>query len=360
MEGIAIPRAIVDNVAKLMSVDAKGAEYYVRHGAQSIVRAYDVRGNKYLWTQVDAQVLAWLLDPKTGAADARVQTFQTEHKATALSDLEEFEAWSQNATKREMLGLMNMPLWLWYAFGTYSSFAEWKKYADVIHKNTQIGALRYIDEVLMGAILRALKDLLSRLVKWKARLDEGGNFTESERAKNHARVFGDAQDDVIAIMARDMLVDAVLRAEDATLSQPILERLTAMREELRRVIAERGKSKVKEESEEPSAAASAAPEPKKDGKSKSKSTKTATPKSKKQSKRAGDDSRETKEVDAAEPGSGSDSGSVSESSASDSASSGSASASSSSASDAAERRRHRSAAPPKPKSHRHSSHRHRK
>ena len=236
MDNVKWPSAVLHNLSKALGVDEKGAEYYARNIALSIVNAYTVRGTKYFWTQVDAQVLAALLDRRNAKLSSEIKEFQAYWGTSALEDLAASEQVTERMKEHETAALSNLPLWLWYALCKYKRLSEWQAYNELFAERMDTQTLMYLITPLLKDVSAQAKAIAKLVIDERERKQPS---TDATRVNLRQLLMDDAVSDT-DYAVRDMLFDAMYRADITVLKLKTLdERLRHMRDSVKVAYFER-------------------------------------------------------------------------------------------------------------------------
>lgn len=215
------PVALVRNVAQLMGTDESNGAYWLQMASRDILRSYKLHGNRYFFSDVDAQALAWLLDRKYKLPEA--VEFRRRWGENALDDLAESQKWKATLTPDQQRAVQNLRYFLAYALQPYKKLEQWEVHADVFIASLQSKqALSYLVTPLMKTVV-AQCEHVAQLI---SRVDEISP-TDAERLVARGELFEPATCPAECVVL-DVLFDSLLDAPQKLRNTPV----TAVRDRL--------------------------------------------------------------------------------------------------------------------------------
>lgn len=225
VETLQVPAAVINNVRKLMGVDADGARHHVLSAAYAIIAAYESRGTRWFWSDVDAQAGLVLSDAKAAMRDPRIKAFQDKYSADFIADMEQCQAWlydPKQVTPELQVALQNLQLWLLYATLDLKKVALWEPYARAICDNMPQRALQMLVSPLLKLVVKECDAVRAIAVRCTQPDATDAALTQTELYEPCVEALDYA--------IRDMLFDALLNAPKKVLENPALaDRLQYMR-----------------------------------------------------------------------------------------------------------------------------------
>ena len=219
------PASLVRNVAQLMGTDDTNGTYWLRKSYGDIVRSYKSHGNRYFYSDVDAQALAWLLDRKHKSPEA--VEFRRHWGENAVDDLAECENWKADFSAEQQRVLQNLRYFLAYALQPYKKLTQWEAHADVFIQSLKTKpALTFFVSPLLKTVV-AVAEHVAELCQ---RVDEA-TPTDAERIVVRNALFEPSTsplDSVVLDIVFDSIMDAPAKIRE-TPPLALRDRLELMR-----------------------------------------------------------------------------------------------------------------------------------
>jgi hypothetical protein len=215
------PAALVRNVAQLMGTDETNGAYWLEMARRDILRSYKLLGNRYFFSDVDAQALAWLLDRKHKQTDA--VEFRRHWGENAIDDLAECQTWKNAMAPDQQRAVQNLRYFLAYALQPYKKLEQWEAHADVfIASLDSKQALSF----LVTPLLKSAVAFCEHVAELSSRLDETSP-TDAERIVARGVLFEPATKATDCVVL-NVLFDSLFDAPEKTRNTPA----TALRDRL--------------------------------------------------------------------------------------------------------------------------------
>jgi hypothetical protein len=229
------PAALVNNAAQIMGSDADAGLFWLNVSHDDILRSYKLHGNRYFFSDLDAQTLTWLLDRKL-QTPAAIE-FRKHWGENALDDMAECEKWRATLTAEQRIGVQNLRCVLMYALLPYKKVSDFEAHADVFVQTMSKKAVAF----LVTPLLKTVVALVPHVLELVNRIDEQ-NQTDAGRLLTRNALFERATNALDHVVL-DILFNALCAAPEKikrTAPAALRDRLDL----LRHFIKERALAKV--------------------------------------------------------------------------------------------------------------------